>query len=230
MTLEEYQTLTGTAVAGSQATMVTAQLARTGRILETLLGYTLAPDFRLENYYNEIGIADNSCSCSDIDEDNLAPADTVMYGYRLFPFNKNDHYLFADPFTAVNKVKLVKDGITFKTYDTDDIRIDYGRNGIAKYIELCNDCLCKIDCDESCVQLAIDADWQFEVLPDDLLDVWADMVSFYSNPDWNLKSQTVLGHSWTKTDSTPPQFYGYNMKVLQKYAGPHGSLTRTVTA
>jgi hypothetical protein len=233
MTLEEYETLTGITVAESQADYVTAQIARTRRILETLLGYTLEPDDednepRLENYYIETGIAENECSCTDIDEENLEPPDDVMYGYRLFPFNKKDKYLFTDPFTSVNKVKLVRDGITFKVYDENDIRVDYAKDGIAKYIELCNDCLCNIDCDESCVQLAVDADWCFETIPADLLDVWADMVGFYSNGDWNLKSQTVLGHSWTKADNRPPQFYDYNSAIIRLYAGPHGSVTRTL--
>jgi len=239
MTLEEYEAIAGGTVPASQVESVTAQIARTKRILETLLGYTLTPDSgegeelsqpRVTHIYNETGqTVQSDCSCSDIEIQDLLPPDEVIYAYRLYQYNDKDRYLFVDPFTSLNSVKLVRDGITYKTFDEDDVRADFDNKGIAKYIELCEGCLCELACDKSCVQLAVDADWCFSVLPEDLLQVWADMITFYSDSDWNVRSQTVLGHSYTKANNQPPEEYAYNKKVINNYVGPYGMGARIPT-
>ena len=228
MTLEEYETLTGTTVSASNQAVVEAQLNRVKAILETLLGYTLTPDDVLENLYNELGISPLECSCSSVDVDNLNPADEVEYAYRLYRYNHKDKYLFVDPFTEINKVKLVKDGVTIKVLDPDEYRVQYGRDGIGKYIEVCDGCFCVCDCDD-CVQLAVDANWVFETIPDDLLYVWADMVTFYADCKQDVRSESIGAHSYTKFDKTPPETIPTNKAVLVKYAGPWGSLTKTPT-
>ncbi len=229
MTLEQYTELTGITVSTSQEAVVTAQIARTERILESLLGYTLESADRLTNLYIETGQTSLDCSCSNIEAEDLKPPDAVMYAYRLFSYNYKDKYLFVDSFTSLNKVKLVKDDITYKTFDEDDIRTDWGRDGIAKFIELCEGCGCDTDCTRDCLQLAVDADWCFATIPDDLLQVWADMVTFYSSSNYNIKSQTVLGHSYTLASQTTPQDESYNNAILLKYAGPYGTLARIPT-
>lgn len=239
MTIEEYEQLAGISISESQTTYVEAQIARTKRILESLLGYTLTSDSivdnveiepRLDNFYEEIGQTSSGlCSCSNIQIENLNPPDEVMYGYRLYQVHRHDKYLYVDPFTSLNKVKLVKDGVTFKTFEEEDIRVDYQQNGIAKYIELCDGCSCDLKCEKECVQLAVDADWCFAEVPDDLNQVWVDMITFYSDKAWNIKSQTVLGHSYTKNDNVPPEQYSYNKIVIQRYAGPYGMVARIPT-
>lgn len=233
MTLEQYESLTGITVPDSQVAVVEAQLNRVKAILETMLGYTLSPDDegdepRLTNLYNELGISPLECSCSSVDTDNLNPADEVEYAYRLYRYNFKDKYLFVDPFTSVHKVKLVKDGVTIKVLDPDEYRVQYGRDGIAKYIEVCDDCFCVCDC-RDCVQLAVDANWCFETLPDDLLYVWADMVTYYANCKQDIKSESIGAHSYTKFDNVKPETIPTNVAVLQRYAGPYGSLTVTPT-
>ena len=228
MTLDQYQTLTGITVPASQVAVVTAQLNRVQAILETMLGYTLDPDDVLTNLYSELGISPNECSCSSVDVDNLNPADPVEYAYRLYRYNHKDKYLFVDPFTAINKVKLVKDGVTIKVLDDDEYRVQYGKDGIAKYIEVCDDCFCVCDC-KDCIQLAVDADWVWETVPDDLLYVWADMITYYADCKQDIKSESIGAHSYTKFDNTPPETTPANYAVLQRYAGPYGSVIKTPT-
>lgn len=228
MTLEQYETLTGITVSATDQAVVEAQIDRVQAILETMLGYTLTPDDVLTNLYNELGISPLECSCSSVDVDNLNPADAVMYAYRLYRYNYKDKYLFVDPFTAVNKVKLVKDGVTIKVLDDDEYRVQYGRDGIAKYIEVCDDCFCTCDCND-CIQLAVDADWVWETIPDDLLYVWADMITYYADCKKDVRSESIGAHSYTKFDKQAPETTPTNYAVLQRYAGPYGSIVKTPT-
>jgi hypothetical protein len=200
-----------------------------------MLGYTLNPNLVDENLYTETGKTDADwCPCSNVDVDNLSDPDAVVYAYRLFPYNRHDKYLALDPFSAIHAVKLIKDGVTFRTFDTDDFRVDYGRGGWAKFIEMCTSCLCRrADC-VGCVQLAVDADWLWDgttgnELPTDLQDVWVDMVTYYADPNFGVKSQTLGTHSYSLFDNTPPQDKPQNKAIISRYAGPHGSAVPTVT-
>lgn len=229
MTLEQYQILTGTTVSAANTAIVTAQLARTQAILETMLGFTLTPAERNTNLYTELGKTTNECGCSNIDEDNLLPADSVTYAYRMYDYNEKDRYLFVDPMTAVHKVKLVKDGVTVKTFTTDEYTVNFDQNGLAKFIDVnCKECLCVCIC-KQCVQLAVDATWAFETIPDDLLYVWADMVTYYADCKTDVKSETLGTHSYTKFDRREAEFLPHNLAVIKKYAGPYGSVTKVVT-
>lgn len=228
MTTAEYTALTGIPVTSANLAMVTAQIARSRRLLEAMLGYSL--DDPNDNQYVELGKTQSDCPCpEDVDLDDLLPADAVVYAYRLFPYNRKDSYLYIDPATAVHKVKLVKDGVTYRTLDVSDYRLNW-KNGVVKYLEqskcwcLCVDCVCEN------VQLAVDADWLGKTdYPDDLLGVWADMVTYYSDPKYNIKSETLGPHSYNKFDGTAPQDMSAGSIILKKYAGPNGSLYRTLT-
>jgi len=231
MTLGEYQTLTGTTVASGDVARVTATIARTQAILETLLGFTLDPTTATTNLYNELGKTTQECACPSVDSELQNP-DAVVGAYRLYRFNENDQYFHIDPFSKINAVKLVfirdgdtPNGITLKTYDWADLRINYGRNGFAKYIEHCTDCLCSCSCTD-CVQLAVDAEWLWtDELPTDLQYLWADMVTWYSNPkNKGIKSESIDTHSYTRFDNTPPENEPSNLAVLKRYAGPYGSV------
>lgn len=234
MDLEQYESLTGITVPDSQVAVVTAQLDRVKAILETMLGYTLTPDDVLTNLYNELGISPVECSCSNVDVENLNPPDEVEFAYRLYRYNHKDKYLFVDPFSEINKVKLVKDDVTIKVLDPDEYRVQYGRDGIAKYIEVCDECFCTCEC-RDCIQLAVDANWLWQddlylpSIPNDLLFVWADMVTYYADCQSNIKSETIGAHSYTKFDDIAPETIPSNLAVLQRYAGPYGSIIVTPT-
>lgn len=235
MNLAEYQTLTGITVPTAQQAKVTAMIARTQSMLETLLGFTLDPEKVTENLYNELGKSSQNCFCPSVNLENLQDPDAVVGAYRLYRYNELDKYFHVDPFSKLNKVKLVyikagatPNGVTLKTFEADEIRVNYGRDGLAKYIEHCLDCLCKCDC-QDCVQLAVDADWlwpESDDIPTDLQYVWADMVTWYSDSkNKSIKSESIDTHSYTRFDKTPPEQEPENLAVIRKYAGPYGSAT-----
>lgn len=229
MNLAKYQELTGITVPSSQQAQVTAQIKRTRIALENMLGYSLESKKASENQYEELGKTQSECGCDDINIDNLNDPDEVQGAYRLFSYNENDLYLPVDPFTTLYKVKLVvirpgeDQGVTVKTFDDENLRVVM-KNGFAKYIEVCKDCFCTCSC-QDCVQLAVDADWMFEdCLPLELQYLWADMVTYESDQKKDLKSETLGSHSYTRFDRLNPAELSSSMKVLQKYAGPNGSL------
>jgi len=229
MTIQEYQDLTGLTVASSNIALVTAQINRTRRILERLLGYTLNSADRLDNEYTETGKTQSDCPCpEDVDLSNLQAPDAVVYGYRLFTYHKQDRFLAIDPATAVAKVKLVKDGVTYRTLDADDYRLQW-KNGIVKFLEqtecwcLCNNCECNN------VQLAVDANWIDTDDYEDLQLIWADMVTYYADPKFDIKSETLGSHSYTRFDTPAPETDSVSVAILRKYVGPNGSLYKTIT-
>ena len=236
MNLSEYESLTGITVPAAQQAAVTAALNRVQAILETMLGFTLDPSQRNTNLYNELGKTQLECACPSVDTENLQPADDVVNGYRLFDYNELDKYVWIDPFKKINKVKLVyikqgtgNQGVTLKTFDNDEVRLHQTQGTLKKYLERCLDCFCTCDC-TSCVQLAVDADWEFETLPTDLQYVFADMVTWYSNSRRDIKSETIDTHSYTKFERRVPEEEPHNLSVIKKYAGPHGTAATIPTA
>lgn len=222
MNITEYQELSGINVASRDVDRVTATISKTQKILEGMLGYSL--DTRDTNEYDEIGKTITECPC-DINLNNLSAPDSVEFAYRLFTYREDDKYLSIDPATVIYAVKLVKDGVTVKTLDSDDYRAHF-KNGLIKFIERR-----KLWCDVECefVQLAVDAEWAFEEVPDDLSYIWADMITYYSDLNKDIKSQVLGTHSYTKFDNREPENKTQNLSVIKKYAGPNGSLNRTVT-
>lgn len=233
MTLSEYEALVGITVPVADQAKVTATIARTQTMLESLLGFTLDPTKVDENLYNELGKTVQDCFCPSVSLENLQDPDAVVGAYRLYRYNDLDKYFHIDPFSRVNAVKLVfikegtgTNGITIKTFDWDDIRIQYGRDNIGRFIEYCQDCLCDCKCDD-CVQLAVDAEWLWTEgnIPADLNYVWSDMITFYSDTNSeDIKSESIDTHSYTRADNTPPEQRPRNLAILRKYAGPYGSV------
>jgi hypothetical protein len=235
MTIAEYTALTGITVPSTKTAIVTATIARTQSMLETLLGYTLNPDQVQTNLYNELGKSSQNCFCPSVNLENLQDPDAVVGAYRLYRYNELDKYFHVDPFSKLNAVKLVyikagdnPNGITIKTFTTSEIRVNAGRDGIAKYIEHCMDCLCTCDC-QDCVQLAVDANWLWPEgsdIPSDLQYLWADMVTWYSDSkNKGIKSETIDTHSYTRFDKTAPEQEPQNLAVIKRYAGPYGSVS-----
>ena len=219
----------GITIPDSKRAYYEAQIKRIQSRLETLLGFTL----KASHIYDELGKSQVECVCPDIPESSsLLPPDEVKGIIKIFPYNYKDKFLHVDPFYHVYNVKLGKvlEDKTFITYKTfDNFTTQYMSQGIGKYIELCPTCFCDCDC-KDCVQLIVDADWidfteTESDIPDDLLYLWCDMVNYYADPDKDIKSESVDGHSWSKGDITAPEETLNSKLLLQKYAGPYGSIT-----
>lgn len=233
MDISKYEVLTGLTVAEDEITLINANIRRTKAKLETLLGFTLFS----KNIYNELGKAPQECACPDVDISTLLPADGVNGIYKLFPYNKHDKNIHVDPFTNMYKVKLVyvttnHDFVTVKEFNGKDFneyaRPKYMQNGIGKFIEKCETCFCTSSCYcEECLQIAIDADW-LTCYPDDLMYLWVDMITYESDCDKNLVSESVDGHSWSKAKDSviAPQASLEGINILKKYAGPNGSISK----
>lgn len=226
MDLKKYEELTGIIVPPNRQLYYTAQIKRVQVKLETLLGFTLTP----KHIYTELGKSQVDCVCPDIPEtSSLLPPDEVKGIIKIFPYNYKDKFLHIDPFKDVYNVKLGKvldnkEFITYKTFETWTEQ--YMSQGIGKYVERCDNCFCDCVC-KDCVQLIVDGNWlALPDLPDDLMYLWADMVTYYADPTKDIKSESVDGHSWSKGDITSPEDAKEAVLLLQRYAGPYGSVTR----
>ncbi len=236
MNFQEYQDLTGLTIPASREAAIYAQIRRTQAMLETMIGYTLDQDLTDENQYTEVGKTTVECpcawlNCGGVDVGTLTPPDPVVYAYRMYTYNPRDKFLAIDPATAINSVKLVNNGVTFRTMDPDEYRLDFKR-GLVKYLEQCNKwCLCKNNC--TCVQLAVDADWVWPdtaTIPMDLQVVWADMVTYYSDPKRDVKLEVLATHKYEKFDRLKPEELPANLAIIQRYVGPNGSMYRNPAA
>jgi hypothetical protein len=231
--LATYKTLSGLNVSTSDTALVTAQILRTKSMLETLLGFTLGPSSKVnENIYNELGKSNAECFCPSVNTEDLLPPDAVVNAYRLFRYDERDKFFHIDPASTIHAIKLVyikpgtgNNGITMKTFENDEIRMQYNNMDWVKYLEHCNDCLCTCECNE-CVQLAVDADWLWENstdIPDELLYIWVDLITYYSDLKRDIKSESIDTHSYSRDALTNPMDEKYVISVLKKYAGPYGS-------
>lgn len=239
MNITTYQSLAGITVASADTARVTAQINRTKAMLETMLGFPLCSNNVQLNLYNELGKTRSECSRPDVDTAELDAADEVNGNYRLFDYDENDKYFHIDPFSTVYKVKLAfigqgsgDQGVTLKTFEDDELRIHVGREGWSKYIEHCVDFFCSYSCRNQ-VQLAIDADWLWPTakgIPYDLQYVWAEMITHYSDPKRNIRSESVTTHSYSKFNNIPPEMEPTNVAIIRRYAGPHGSLNTASVA
>lgn len=233
MDLEKYEELTGITIPASKRVYFTAQIKRVQSKLESLLGFTL----KAKHLYTELGKSQVECVCPDIPESSsLLPPDEVKGIIKIFPYNSKDKFLHIDPFYDVYNVKLGKvlDNKTFITYKTfENFTKHFMSQGIGNSIEKCETCFCNCDC-KDCVQLIVDANWidfteEESDLPDDLLYLWCDMINYYADPTKDIKSESVDGHSWSKGDVVAPEELIENKLIIQRYAGPYGSITRIPT-
>lgn len=244
MDLSTYELISGKTI--TDEVLYTAHLDKARRKLESMLGYTLDPVLVNTNLYNELGKTTTDFACPIVNIESLDDPDPVVTAYRLYDYNPQDPFLHVDPFTTINAVKLVyvrqgasPNGITVKTFDDDYIRQHQGRDAWSKYIGEPHDDFhwagaWNISWGWGCyhdhhVQLAVDAVWQFETIPDDLLDVWADMVTYRADSKIDVKSETILTHSYTKYDREAPEYEAFYGSVISRYAGPHGTASRIHT-
>lgn len=240
MNIAKYQEISGITVDDSDVASINASINRSRITLETMLGYTLKKSKAGINQYEEKGKTTADCiftgTIFDLDNLQLSDPDPVQGSYRLFSYNKSDQYFKVDPFTKLHAVKLVfiragdePNGITHKTFSDSRMRVQKGMAGISKYIERCKECLCVCKCND-CVQLAVDAEWlNEECVPEDLLYIWADIVGYYSDPKRFITAETLATHSYKQDVAPAPETIAENLAIIQKYAGPYGSVSKTVT-
>ena len=239
MDLKKYTELTGIAVAPEQEAQVKAMIRRAKSKLETLLGYSLKP----KNLYTERGKVQYEGHLPILEDvDNLLPSDEVEGdGFKLFNYLEADRFFHVDPFTNVYKVKLVMpvNDMEFITVtDLDNVVKKMERDGIGKFIERHYEWftwawyrtyrLSFTSSSDAGLMLAVDAEW-VDCYPDDIMYLWADMTTFYCDPNNNIKSESVDGHSWSKADVTAPENKAENQQVLKRYAGPFGKINRVPT-
>lgn len=62
--------------------------------------------------------------------------------------------------------------------------------------------------------------------PDDLLSVWADLVTYLSDKSRKYQERESGTRSYTKTEIRSPLDDPFNQAILAKYAGPRGTAGR----
>lgn len=245
MDQDTFTNLTGLTVATSQEGRFNHLLTSSGEDLEEVLGYPLDPT-DWEDQYEEIGKTANASWNGDLDA--LAEPDEVEGSTRLYRWNRYDPNLFIDPATHLHSIKLVRmdsygsddgNGVTFQTLDPKGytLLMKNGRDGAwGKYVRMTDDVLewrrdllwfqwpslWSGDEGDEYVQVAVDADWAFEELPSKLLQVQADMIAYSIDDKRDIKSESMLGHSYTRDTRKDPM--QQHASVLSQYAGPNGSV------
>lgn len=233
-----YTALTGNTLDTSETSRFATVLDVATKELERQLGYPLDTS-TWANLYNETGKTKDDCVCPDIDAD-LDPADAVVGKYRIFDWKPSDRYIHIDPATAINKVKLIRENITYHTFDVDNeelaIKWEGTRdvattNRVARYLDarscdwpcLLSPCWKKHDY----LQIAVDATWAYTTTPTELKQIWADLIAkVYQGPDDDVQSESRGSHSYTKRE---PRSLTERYPALAEYAGPNGLATRKRT-
>lgn len=235
MNLDKYRELTGLTVSASKEARTTAAIQRTKVVLEAMLGFSLKP----KNLYTEKGKVQFEGYLPIDDLTDLLDPDEEEGVYKLFPYNETDRFFHVDPFNNVYKVKLVmpvNDGEFITVTELDNVVAQYQRDGIGKYIERYYGWFTwrwyetwrmRYATTEGGLQLAVEADW-ITCLPNDIMYLWADMITFYANPRLDIASESVDGHSWSKSKESlqAPEGLKVNRTLLARYAGPYGSINR----
>lgn len=215
---QRYSELTGFAINSANQARIYAAIDRTQSILEDLLGYTLDADERSENQL-----------------DGVVPT----FAYRIFPVRINDRYNHIDPCTEIHTIKVLKNGTVEDTLTSDQWSSKKDR-GYIKYFTINQAQVLNVDwypfsrlavCNDDEYEFAVDAEFVFadNAFPNDLMGVWADMISFYSKMKKDIKSETLGSHSYTRFDEKEPEQEDQNVRIIRRYAGPRGHIMRNNT-
>lgn len=233
-----FTSLTGITPTTSQAARLSTVADLANESLEEMLGWPLNPD-DWDNQYTEIGKVKTGSDWSSPDVDDLDPPDEVIGKTRVYDWNPADPYLFLDPAKVINSVKLVRNGVTYKTFDTNrySLQLVNGRETFGRYLEMHHEVcswvwglpnewpLFERRSGASFVQIAIDADWAFEDVPTQLQKVLADMIYYELDViHRDIKSESILSHSYSRNAHADPTVT--HATTLAKYAGPNGTATQ----
>jgi hypothetical protein len=235
-----FTNFTGITLSSSQSARFDSLVDLSGQKLEEMLGWPLDPT-DWDDQYLEIGkTKDEWWNCLSVDTSNLDGPDEVIGATRLYTWNPADPYLFIDPAVTINALKLVKNGITYKTFYPNEysLRLLNARETYGKYVQF-SDALCRWfgpiwnrsgiseligsqhRADGDYVQVAIDADWAFEELPGSLQEVWAEFINYQLDLKRDIKSESFTSHSYTRNaHADPVEVYA---GVITKYVGPNGT-------
>jgi len=242
--LTKFTELTGIQVPAGQEAKYTAVIRRTKSVLESMLGYSLKP----KNLYTEKGKVQYEGFIPMEDFNFLLPPDEEEGTYKLFPYKESDRYFHIDPYNNVYKAKLVvptNDNEFVTILDLDNVVANKNAGGIGKFIERYWQWftwqwydswkLRYYAISEQGLMLAVEADW-LNCYPDDLMYVWADMVMYYTDPNYsilgNIATESIEGHSWSRvnrasaTGALAPEYQAENVQILQRYTGPFGTIAR----
>lgn len=233
MTDETFEALTGVTLTDDQNSRFETVEALATKQLERLLGYPLDPS-TWANLYNETGKTQDDCVCPDTDLD-LDAADAVVGKYRIFDWNPHDRYVRIDPATTINKVKLVREDITYHTFDVDNEEVAVNWEGtrdvattnrVARYLDMRNcdwPCYWTMPCwkRQDYLQLAVDATWAFSAVPEELQEVQAALIlnGYRDQERDDIQAESRGSHSYTKKDMV--EWYD-KYPCLKYYAGPNG--------
>ena len=225
LTTNEYETISGSTLTSSETSRFSTMLGIATAQMENALGWPLDPT-SWDDTFTEAGKAPTETCCFTEEPATLDQADTVVGALRVFDLRRLVKVVPIDPCTVLNKVKLVRNEVTYKTFAEDDYRLQL-ENSITpfgKYLFFRSDhCLSQALDSSPYFQLAIDADWEFATLPQELLLVLTRYLAWEFDTGRDLKSESVQGHSYTKNSMTP---FEENKAILSRYAGPHGILGR----
>lgn len=245
MTIQEYQTLTGTTVPDSDVTKVKAMIRRAEAKLEGLLGYSLSK----QKTWTELGKVQYSgltpfpsLPVGDDVVSNLTAPDEQTGDYQLFNFDELDKHIKINPAKEVYRAKIVlpvnqDEFITI--YDLENGTPYLNGAGLVTAITRYYEWFTwtwwgsLLWSDTTTLMIAVDADYinacDSSQYPD-LAYLLADMVTYYADPAFSLmgimKSETIDTHSYTRAstgqtlDSTAPEGQGSSKMIIEKYAGP----------
>ena len=245
MTIEKYEKLTGIDVAPQDETRLKAIIRRCEARLSALLGYSLSG----QKEWTEIGkmqfsgyVPFPSLPVDDETKRNLLPADPTAGTTYLFNYDELDKHIRISPFKSVTRAKIVLpiDEDEFITiYELDDVTPYLNDAGLvvainkksnwfkwtwyARAVRVYNTSL-MIAIEGEPFELGCDPEY------DDLSYLLADMVSYYSDPNYsllgNISSEKIDSHSYSRrsTGTTPddaaPQGQREARRIIAKYAGP----------
>lgn len=245
MTIAEYQTLTGTTVAETDVTRVTAAIRKSEAKLSGLLGYSLS---RQKNW-TELGkiqydglIPFPSLPVGDDVLNNLSTADESTGDIQLFNFDELDKHIKINPAKEIYRAKIalpVNQDEFITIYDLDNgvpyLNVAGLVTAVTRYYSWFtwswwNSLLWA---DRSNLMLAVDA--EFVDLCDissypDLAYLLADMVTYYSDYNYsvmgNITSESIDSHSYSRAstggspDTSAPEGQPSAKRIIERYAGP----------
>jgi hypothetical protein len=222
-------------VKDSQRAFVTANIKKAQFMIESALGFPLDAEKAAQNLYTETGQApDDNWICGGSDADLLPADDEPDEKYRLFtpaePLNPFSATALTriDPATAISKIKLVHGTVNVHTFTTNELALLTNANGYGRLVDLAVIFRNPYRCGHR-LQVAVSADWlgiEEDGQPDDLLSVWADVVTYLSDKTRGIKSENRGTRSYTKTETRSPLDDPFNQAILAGYAGPRGTAGR----
>jgi hypothetical protein len=245
MTIAEYQELTGITVSTANTTRVTAAIRKAEVKLGTLLGYSLSK----QKKWTELGKVQYSgltplpsLPVSDEAIANLSASDDQTGDIQLFNLDSLDTHIRINPAKEVYRAKIVL------PVNRDEFITIYDLDGATPYLNSTS-LVTAITRGASwfswswwnslpwtsrkTLMLAVDADYvnvcDANKYPD-LAYLLADMVTYYSDPDYsimgNIRQESIDSHSYSRAstgktpDTAAPEGQASSRMIIERYAGP----------